>query len=220
MQTLLFCLLVLVGFSSAQNTITFVYQTVGGIYTAIASNQRVFGLTDLSVTFVGTHATGKTDGDVTQVVFTGGEIPEIVREVFIVYPNITSLTYSNTGLYILQPFAFSKASKLTTLTLTNNFLPILYAHPFKGATALVIINLTANRTHRIEYSPFVDLTSIAVINLTNNRINHIESHVFDGLPSLFQVDLTGNLCPSQKFQNVSTQLYTIQAACRVCGFLG
>lgn len=220
MQALVSILVVLVGFASAQNTITFVYQTVSGAYTAVALNQRVFGLTDFSVTFVGTHATGMTDGSVTQVIFSGGEIPEIIREVFVVYPNITSLTYSNTGLYILQPYAFSKATKLTQLTLTLNFLPIIYAHPFKGATSLVIINLTANRTHRIEYSPFVDLTSIFLINLANNRINHIDSHVFDGLPSLYQVDLTGNLCPSQKFQNVSTQLHIIQSACRVCGFLG
>lgn len=214
------CLILLASFASAQNTITFVYQTVGTTYTALALNQRVFGLTDFHVTFVGTHLTGKTDGDVTQVVFSGGEIPEIVREVFVVFPNITSLTYSNTGLYILQPYAFSKATKLINLTLTLNFLPIIYAHPFRGATALQVINLTANRTHRIEYSPFVDLTSIVLINLANNRINHVDSHVFDGLPTLFQVDFTGNLCPNQKYQNVSTQLYVIQAAAKVCGFLG
>lgn len=220
MQAIVSCLFVLFGIASAQNTITFTYQLSSSAYTAVALNQRVFGLTDFHVTFVGTHLTGMTDGDVTQVVFSGGEIPEIVREVFVVYPNITSLTYQNTGLYILQPYAFSKATKLTTLTITLNFLPIIYAHPFRGATALTIINLTANRTHRIEYSPFVDLTAIRLINLSNNRINHIDSHVFDGLPLLFQVDLTGNLCPSQKYQNVSTQLYIIQAAAKVCGFLG
>lgn len=220
MQAIASCLLVLLGFASAQNTITFTYSLVGTTYTAVALNQRVFGLTDFHVNFVGTHLTGKVDGDVTQVVFSGGEIPEIVREVFVIFPNITQLTYSNTGLYILQPYAFSKATKLVTLTLTLNFLPIIYAHPFRGATSLTTINLTANRTHRIEYSPFVDLTSIILINLSNNRINHVDSHIFDGLSKLFQVDFTGNLCPSQKYQNVSTQLYVIQAAAKVCGFLG
>lgn len=207
--------------SSLHSTVTFTYTVTATNYMAVASNQRVHsGHLNSSVNFAGIHVAGKTNTDVNNVQFIGGEIPSIIPQVFDYFPNVANLVYSNNGLFHLKSGAFAKATKLTQLTIQYNFLPVLHDHPFKGATALSTLQLQGNKIHKIESTAFSDLTTLAVINLDFNHIHRVASNAFDGLPSLQQVTLTHNVCPNQTFQKTPTgafaALSTLSAVIQAC----
>lgn len=210
---------VFLSLASSLSTVTFVYN-LGPPYSAVANNQRVHSTHNGSIIFAGINQPGKTNTDVLDVQFISGDIPSTIPQVFDVFPNVETMTYSNNGLFHLKSGAFAKATKLRVLTIRFNFLPILHGHPFKGATALTTIQLTSDKIHSIEKSVFSDLTSLTFISLDTNHIKHLPSDVFDGLPALVQVVLTNNECPNQTFQKtpagVNVALSTLSTVIQAC----
>jgi hypothetical protein len=174
-------------------------------YTCQLGGVLVLDNPNANFVFGGTHVAGFTNNDVVRVWITNSNIPFIISQLFVTFPNINWVTINNGGLKRIQSNAFANARFLEQLRIQNNpNFATIQSNAFVGLSQLRELELGANIINSVQASTFSGMTSLQRLTLRQTRISHFPANVFSLLPSLTNVFFHENLLTSldgQLFSN-------------------
>lgn len=116
----------------------------------------------------------------------------IVNNTFEVDNEIKTLDLTCSGIFQLQPGAFTGLVFLRKLILNSNLISEVPATTFQGISKVDQLICNNNKINSLVPSGFKELVNLKVLSLRNNKIDYIDRTAFDGLTSLESLDLSNN----------------------------
>jgi hypothetical protein len=110
-----------------------------------------------------------------------------------IFPQITSLTVSSSGLIQIDGTAFDGMNNLTSLTLTRNNIREISSSTFANLGNLVNLDLSFNKLEKFEKNVLDSLKKIESLNLSSNKIFMLPNGSFAKLFNLKSIFLSNNL---------------------------
>ena len=137
-------------------------------YTCTLSNVQF--LNDDFVNIAGVHQNGKSNEDVTGVVFVNSELIKIPMEIFETFTNMHSLVVKGTKLALMNENTFELCGKLKYLDASDNQIRDINKSSLEKCTELETLNLHNNFITKIEpcNNFLIKLTKLQNLSLTRN----------------------------------------------------
>jgi hypothetical protein len=159
----------------------------------------VLVLDNPSATFVigGNHVDGFSNNDVQRAWITSSNIPFIISQLFVTFPNINWVTINNGGLLRVQSNAFINARNVEQLRIQNNpNLRTIEPNAFAGLSRLLEFEIGGTSIDMVTASMFSGMTSLQRLHLSRNQIRSLPHDAFSLLPNLQQLTFRENLLTS------------------------
>lgn len=191
------------------------FTTINTLYTCQIAGVTVEDNLIVNIIFGGNHHSGRTNSDVNRAEIIMSNIPFVLSQLFVTFPNLVELKITNGGLTRIQTGAFANAINLKTIAITGNSnLRTLESNAFSGAINANFIDMFLNQISEIHEQAFEGLHSLGFLHLDNNRIAEIRGDTFQNLSSLDTLVISGNSLsslPGRLFANTA-QIRQIEMA--------
>lgn len=169
------------------------FRLVSGFYGCYLDGVTVPDNEELNIVVSGTHLVGRTNADVQDVFINFSNIPFIVRQLFISFPNLSSFHIWQSGLTRLRSGDFANASSLRFLLIRNNpNLRTIGENTFVGGSNILSLDLMVNGIESIHETAFNGLTTVGSILLNTNLLSSLPVNLFASLTSLNTVFMSNN----------------------------
>ncbi len=165
---------------------------VDSVYTCFIKNIQIKQNEAISIT--ANHQAGKSDSDVSSVIFLDSKLHEIPPSVFRKFQNLKEVNVESTELQELNHL--ENCGSLETLRAPFNNIAEIKDDAFKACTNLRTVDLQSNKIERLGKTVFKHNEKLREINLARNVIEGIEPCGLSNQPVLQSVNLLGNKCIS------------------------
>ncbi len=170
---------------------------VDSVYTCFIKHIQVKQNEEISIT--ANHQPGKSDFDVSSVIFLDSKLHEIPPSVFRKFQNLKEVNVESTELEELNHL--ENCGTLETLRAPFNNIAEIQDDAFKDCTNLRTVDLQSNKIEKLGKTVFKHNEKLREINLARNEINGIEPCGFlSNQPELQSVNLLGNKCVHHDIQ--------------------
>ncbi len=172
---------------------------------------------DQAIRITGDHHPGKTDSDVSSVIFIESKLHGIPREIFSQFENLRVLSVEATGLDELNHL--ENCGSLESFKAAFNNIVKITDDTFKDCKNLRTVDLQSNKIRVLRKDVFKHNEKLREVNLRSNEIEKIEPCGFLGNHRELQnVDLIGNLCVHKKV-HVARDLERFLGNCYISWYL-
>jgi Leucine-rich repeat (LRR) protein len=165
---------------------------VDSVYTCFIKNIQVKQNEEIGIT--AQHQAGKSDTDVSSVIFLDSKIHEIPPSVFSKFQNLKEVNVESTELEELNHL--ENCGSLETLRAPFNNIAEIKDDVFKACTNLRTVDLQSNKIEKLGKTVFKHNEKLREINLARNVIEGIEPCGLSNQPELQSLNLLGNKCIS------------------------
>jgi Leucine-rich repeat (LRR) protein len=165
---------------------------VDSIYTCFIKNIQVKQNEAIGIT--ANHQAGKSDSDVSSVIFLDSKLHEIPPSVFSKFQNLKEVNVESTELQELNHL--ENCGTLEALRAPFNNIAAIKDDAFKACNNLRTVDLQSNKIEKLGKNVFKHNEKLREINLARNEINGIEPCGLSNQPVLQSVNLLGNKCIS------------------------
>ncbi|XP_056321332.1 toll-like receptor 13 [Danio aesculapii] len=131
------------------------------------------------------------------------KVDKIVSHQFMCFPNLETLNFTSSKIFVIEDFAFIGLNKLKELNLYKNKISSIHQHTFSGLHELMVLNLQENPIIHIEPESFRHLIKLSSFLLGDLKfypnMSLIKLHlsdIFGGIPyNLSNVFISSGLRP-------------------------
>jgi Leucine-rich repeat (LRR) protein len=189
---------------------------VDSVYTCFIKNIKVKQNEAISIT--ANHQAGKSDSDVSSVIFHDSKLHEIPPSVFSKFQNLKEVNVKSTELQELNHL--ENCGSLETLIAPFNNIAEIKDDAFKACTNLRTVDLQSNKIEKLGKTVFKHNEKLREINLRNNVIEKIEPCGFlSNHPELRSVNLLDNICVHKNVQVADEELEKVLINCYISWYL-
>ncbi len=147
------------------------------------------------ITITGNHQPGKSDSDVSSVIFIESKLDGIPQVIFSQFENLKELNVESTGLEELN--YLGNCGSLESFKAPFNNIVKINDETFKDCKNLRTVDLQSNKIEKLGKTVFKHNQKLWQVNLSRNEINGIEPCGFlSNQPELQSVNFVGNQCIS------------------------
>ncbi len=141
----------------------------------------------------GSHLPGKTDNDVSTVIFINSTLKEIPQKIFLKFQKLQTLNVESTGLAEIKQL--ESCNNLETFIASYNQISALETKPFENCINLKFLDLHYNKIQKLRGNVFESNTKLEEIDFSRNEINDIEPCGFlRNQPEFRSINLYENQC--------------------------
>jgi Leucine-rich repeat (LRR) protein len=165
-----------------------------GDYECVISQIELVDDESQSLTITGNHLENKTNADVQVFRVTDANVPFVITQAFLTFPNLEQYVAISSGLKRVQSNAIRNAPRLFNfLAHMNANMTTVHEFAFSGGSGLTSVNLQVGSITDVRPNAFVGLTNLRILGLQNNRITKFPKNMLRPLPRLQTVFFSGNL---------------------------
>lgn len=147
---------------------------------------------DAFTSISGTHVSGKTNADVTQLSVAGITSTNFPRIICNTFPNLLTIHFPYVGVTSISDFSFAGCSRLDFLDLYGNSISQISSSAFVNNRQLYHLSLANNALTNVPANLLANQATLVELELNRNSLTDIPSTFFNSLTSLKDVRLMNN----------------------------
>ncbi len=189
---------------------------VNSVYTCFIKNIQVKQNEEISIS--ANHQAGKSDSDVSSVIFLDSKLHVIPPSIFSKFQNLKEVNVESTELEELNHL--ENCGTLETLRASFNNIAEIKDDAFKDCTNLRTVDLQSNKIEKLGKIVFKHNEKLREINLARNVIEKIEPCGFlSNHSELRSLNLLDNICVDKNVQVAYEELEKVLVNCYISWYL-